>query len=1151
MTILSGIDELRGVRERKLTIELPDSLRVNWNPQTLAALWQLGTAFKLSWMATAVCVPPSFRTRYARGGVRQFVRLVIVDALECEAKDVVYSQRLEIENFNSITGSGRPNPLDWGEHRTWAVEERNQKSDCKLPEAVERRVLSLIIILGKHTGIYLNKEVGDYCVLDLVVTDGGRVSMMHQPNGDMDFNGQFMDVLISDPRASLGSLYSDIVTAPIVIFNLSIGTTNENISPSLAVDGNQMHSQNQNSQDRNKRRPYKKFSLQLLSGPRVIYIQQLWLESLDYIMNGILGPALWGNAVAPDGQNNLLEWLRARDGRQPIGSSQLEVWLENVTCLVPHSPEAKAHILGRLSSLQFLTWVECEEVIDDEDGRRTFRGCMSPCQESSEKKDLSKRQESGGGGQSDAAQLGKGDRGGENDDRETTIQMVHGSSVKSAVMQVRHTRVEVPSLKLEADNLEDGDEQRRHLLGPLKLVVSMSNPSGWDSEVLAESLSTELRGDTTPLHALCIHISLFPLEGTSSNCQPTTTTSERGAMGDGGALLSSPLVIQLNKWSLGVLLAVLRHNLSAHGFNGLDTASLWAEGRRNPCRNIILHSNLKWAAAHLNNGNEMMVGSLSCCSSCNESFTYLVNPYYCCGCGGLKCRQCLTSGTVACVHPSVVKVGGKSTFPTAALLCQFCAGQAFESLRSRSRSRVRFGFGCELPKSRPIAVQLNIDAIECFILELGGGPPGSSSMSFPSSTDHHENNDGGPLKQGKFSSHLNHSLPAPIGNAANYSKQHAIAVIALEGLSVKFSRGAQRDYCLGIIANIFIVTSLRQDVIHSKLITSQNYHFRGNGRYSMYGTSNSSSDWRRSSNPNSSPQQSSDDGGGVIASRPDVELTMSKSNVGIRKLDLVTNQTQVTLAPREWMSILTAFQFTLFEGILQVSDLAELHRVHYALVDGSFLDYILKLASRCTTSTTTIETAEGDEEDKRYGYTSYGVISSSIPPPEYHAHAVLYDFKVIVLEDESSSITNAIALQGLVVTQYLCGAEPLPPGGEEEGSSHTAIRPGLLKENALVSHETNLKVQDLYSWVLVKMECNSKSEPQWYEGAKQQLDGVGERCNASEFCILEPISISVDIIGIEYPFQPFTQRITCDFSRIISQFSYRDLKIVEGIMTGW
>ncbi len=1111
--------------------------------------------------ATAVCVPPSSHTTHARGGVRQFVRSIVVDALECEAKDVVYSQRLEIGNFNSITGSGRPNPLDWGEHRTWAVEERSQKSDCKSPKAVERRVLSLIIILGKHTGIYFNKEVGDYCVLDLVVTDGGRVSMTQQPNGDMDFNGQFVDVLISDPRASLGSLYSDIVTAPVVIFNLLIGTKNENSSSSVAVDGNQMHSQNQSSQDRNKRRPYKTFSLQLLSGPRVVYIQQLWLESLDYIMNGILGPALWGNAVAPDGQNNLLEWLRARDGRQPISSSQLELWLENVTCLVPHSPKAKAHILGHLSSLRFLTWVEYKEVIDDEDGRRTFRGCVSPCQESSEEQDLSKRQESGGGGQSDATQLGKGDGGGENDDRETTIQMVHGSSVKSAVMQVRHTRVEVPSLKLEADSLEDGDEQqsseellllnggRRDLLGPLKLVVSISNPSGWDSEVLAERLSTELRGDTTPLHALCIHISLFPLEGTSSDCQPTTTTSERGATGDGSALLSSPLVIQLNKWTLGVLMAVLRHNLSANGFNGLDTASLWAEGRRNPSRNINLHSNLKWVAAHLNNGSEMM-GSSSC-SSCNESFTYLVNPYYCCGCGGLKCRQCLTSGTVACVHPSVVKVGGKNTFPTAALLCQFCAGQAFESLRSRSRSRVRFWFGSELPKSRPIAVQLNIDAIECFILELGGGPPGSSFMSFPSSTDHHENNDGGPLKQGNFSSHLNHNLPAPIGNAANCNKQHAIAVIALEGLSVKFSRGAQQDYCLSIIANLFTVTSLRQDVFHSKLITSQNYHFRGNGRHSMYGASSSSSDWRRSSNPSSSPQQSSDDGGGVIAPRPDVELMISKSNVGIRKLDLVTNQTHVTLAPREWMSILIAFKFTLFEGMLQVSDLAELHRAHYALVDGSLLDYILKLASRSTTSTTTIETAEGDEEDKGYGYTSFGVISSSIPPPEYHAHAVLYDFKVTVLEDESSSITNAIALQGLVVTQYLRVAEPLPPGGEEEGSSRTTIMPGLLKENALVSHETNLKVQNLYSWVLVKMECNSKSEPRWDEGTKQQLDGDGERCNASEFCILEPISISVDIIGIEYPFQPFTQRITCDFSRIISQFSYRDLKIVKGILTGW
>ncbi len=35
MTMLSGIDELSGVRERKLTIELPDNLRVNWNPQVI------------------------------------------------------------------------------------------------------------------------------------------------------------------------------------------------------------------------------------------------------------------------------------------------------------------------------------------------------------------------------------------------------------------------------------------------------------------------------------------------------------------------------------------------------------------------------------------------------------------------------------------------------------------------------------------------------------------------------------------------------------------------------------------------------------------------------------------------------------------------------------------------------------------------------------------------------------------------------------------------------------------------------------------------------------------------------------------------------------------------------------------------------------
>ncbi len=36
MSMLSGINELSGVREeRKLTIEFPDNLRVNWNPQVI------------------------------------------------------------------------------------------------------------------------------------------------------------------------------------------------------------------------------------------------------------------------------------------------------------------------------------------------------------------------------------------------------------------------------------------------------------------------------------------------------------------------------------------------------------------------------------------------------------------------------------------------------------------------------------------------------------------------------------------------------------------------------------------------------------------------------------------------------------------------------------------------------------------------------------------------------------------------------------------------------------------------------------------------------------------------------------------------------------------------------------------------------------
>ncbi len=1237
--------------------------------QTLAALWQLGTAFKLSWMAgaAAACVPPSSsQTRYGRGdvtggGAQNFVHRDVVGVLECETRDIVYSQRLEIENFNRITGSGRPNPLDWGEHRMWAVEERNQKGNNKSQSPLEtvgkQRVVlsSLSIILGKHTAIHFNKEVGDYCVLDLVLTDGGHVSMIRQTNGDnsyMDFNGKFVNVLISDPRASLGSLYGDIVTAPIVIFSLSIGVNgNENQSNS-SRGGNQ----GDDDGSKRRRRPYKRFSLQFLSGPRVVYIQQLWLESLDYITNGILGPPLLGGTVAPDGHNSLLEWLRARDGREPIGSSQLEVRLENATCLVPHSLNDKSHILGHLSSLRFLTWIEREEVIGDKDGRRTLKGrtTMSPfssCKEFCEEKgDLSNSQRRDS---SDSGRKGKSDSGGEeNDERETTtIQMVSGSSsssVTSGILQVRRTTVEVPSLTLEAaDGLGDDEEQyyseeellttalnggqRRHLLGrPLKLVVSMSNPSGWDSEMLAERLSsTELMGGdnmSPPLHALCIHISLFPLEGASPlssyNCQPTmtTTTSERGekavAVADGHCVpLASPpqpppLVIQLDKWSLGVLLAVLRHNLSANGFNGLDTASLWSEGRRNPSRNIILDSNLKWAepppavaTSHLNNDSEMMVvgSSSSCCSSCNEPFTYMINPYYCCGCGGLKCRQCLTSGTVACVHPSVMKVGDKNnsttTFYTAALLCQLCAGQAFESLRSRPRSRVWFGFGSELPKSRPISVQWNSDTIECFLLELEGGqrrPPKDHNKNFGIRP---------PPNQESFSSHSNCSAPvAPVGNggaAPNDSKQHTVvAVIALEGLSLKFSRGAQKGHCLGIIANMFTVTSLRQgggggDVIHSKLIASQNDHHFGENRMqssSMFGIpSSNSSDRSRmrsssgtSSNPSSSsPRQSSDDHGGDVIEdppRPDIEFTLSKSNAGVRKLNLATNQTQVTLAPREWMSILTAaFKFPLFEGMLQTSDLAMLHRACFSSIDGSFLDYILKLASSrssnsssstTTSATTTVENEESYAENKGYGYTSFDVNSSLFPPPEYHAHAVLYGFKVIVLEDESSSKTNAIVLQGLVVTQYLCVSEPLTHDDDKEkegsGSSSSSLPTttmvmtggGLLKENALISREMNLKVGDLYSWVLVNTGCNYNSTSSDGVGVttttKQQLGDDDERCNnnTSEFGILEPISMSVDIIGVEYPLQPFTQRITCEFNRIESQFSYRYLKIVEGIMTG-
>ncbi len=35
MTMLNRIDKRSGIRERKLKIELPDNLRVNWNPQVI------------------------------------------------------------------------------------------------------------------------------------------------------------------------------------------------------------------------------------------------------------------------------------------------------------------------------------------------------------------------------------------------------------------------------------------------------------------------------------------------------------------------------------------------------------------------------------------------------------------------------------------------------------------------------------------------------------------------------------------------------------------------------------------------------------------------------------------------------------------------------------------------------------------------------------------------------------------------------------------------------------------------------------------------------------------------------------------------------------------------------------------------------------
>jgi hypothetical protein len=419
--------------DNSVAIKLPPQVFLNWNPQALASISQFASALK-------ICL--------ASGRSRDDMRKSCLAVIERE--QALIAEAVEYQKQQSGTGSGRPSPFEWAP----------LPQSLQIPPRINAEsTLRLSISLG-YVDIALNKEAEEATLLHLTCQSGGvLLDWKRNAQGRVSYvyDGELKVVELVDGRAPGGSLYATIVSSSSACFKFS--------SEWRAAGGDL--------------RTHSFFSLSFKGVTRVVYVQPLWLEFLDYLFQGILGSAVWGWPLGKDGWTHVLEWSRSRFGARPSGTSEQEILVESPVAVMPFDCSSPAHIASTMSSLRFHSQ-STEERID-----------------------------------------GTG-----------AILRADGMGEAVALLTMRHMTVAVPQFCLQA---VDEDNKEFTLLHDTRLLVSTSAPSGWDSDELAQILEQTHGWRQGRLRSLSICLSLSshnsegPLKWT---LDPTSLAIAKAALRD-------------------------------------------------------------------------------------------------------------------------------------------------------------------------------------------------------------------------------------------------------------------------------------------------------------------------------------------------------------------------------------------------------------------------------------------------------------------------------------------------------------------------------------------------------------------------------------------------------------------------------------------
>jgi hypothetical protein len=330
-------------RSAEITVALP-AVAVNWNPSTIAALWQLHSALQL-----------------CSAAAQQHLLTIVLGSsavnVKAAMRDAVHEFLLleaELNNSSNNSSSSSTNAADAMKHAAAASVTAATAVSAHRDTVGGLRVSMTAGALCVH----LNKESADR-----------RLLTLHTSDSELNFSSS-KDSSSSSTATALSATFTGFTVtdacADNFLYTQLIGPRSDSSSSDSGSSSSACSlSVNYSSSDT---------AAALLrvatgSGVQLVYIQQLWLEVVDYAFQGILASAVWGTAVTSDGFTPVTRLPTASTattaaaavGSTPAASDdhglKIEVEVLAPLIVLPSSYTAQ-HLSIAADAIKFATWTQ-------------------------------------------------------------------------------------------------------------------------------------------------------------------------------------------------------------------------------------------------------------------------------------------------------------------------------------------------------------------------------------------------------------------------------------------------------------------------------------------------------------------------------------------------------------------------------------------------------------------------------------------------------------------------------------------------------------------------------------------------------------------------------------------------------------------------